>query len=292
MSDMFSGLEKFGFKDVNLDNIFEDDSKKTTVTNAEGKQVVEPPKEEDFLLDKGMRCPVCDTVFKSRMVKSGRAKRLESDRDLRPRFEYIDTTKYDVSSCPKCGYTAINRYFPHLSSVQIKLIREEICSKFKPENGMGEKSSYTYDEAIERYKLALINTMAKKGKASEKAYECLKIAWLYRGKKEEIQAANPNPSDAVKSEILKCEQTETAFYTQALDGFMKAMTSETYPMAGMEQNTVDFLIANMAFVLKRYDISSKFVSSLLVNKTTSRTIKDKALLLKEDIIAEMKKTAE
>ena len=287
MSDLLSGMEKYGFKDVNLDSIFEDDKPKTVARTPEEKKV-EAPKEEDFLLDKGVRCPICDTVFKSRMVKSGRARRLESDRDLRPRFEYIDTIKYDVSSCPKCGYTAINRYFPHLSSAQMKLIREEVCTKFKPEKGMADKLSYTYDEAIERYKLALINTIAKKGKASEKAYECLKISWLYRGKKEEIQAANSNPSEEVKAEILKCEQTETAFYTQALDGFLKAMTSESYPMCGMEQNTVDFLIANMAFNLKRYDLASKFVSALLVSKTTSKTIKDKALTLKEEIISEIK----
>lgn len=287
MSDLLSGMEKYGFKDVNLDSIFEDDKPKTVARTAEEK-TVEAPKEEDFLLDKGVRCPICDTVFKSRMVKSGRARRLESDRDLRPRFEYIDTIKYDVSSCPKCGYTAINRYFPHLSSAQMKLIREEVCTKFKPEKGMADKLSYTYDEAIERYKLALINTIAKKGKASEKAYECLKISWLYRGKKEEIQAVNSNPSEEVKAEILKCEQTETAFYTQALDGFLKAMTSESYPMCGMEQNTVDFLIANMAFNLKRYDLASKFVSALLVSKTTSKTIKDKALTLKEEIISEIK----
>lgn len=287
MSDLLSGMEKYGFKDVNLDSIFEDDKPKTVARTPEEK-TVEAPKEEDFLLDKGVRCPICDTVFKSRMVKSGRARRLESDRDLRPRFEYIDTIKYDVSSCPKCGYTAINRYFPHLSSAQMKLIREEVCTKFKPEKGMADKLSYTYDEAIERYKLALINTIAKKGKASEKAYECLKISWLYRGKKEEIQAANSNPSEEVKAEILKCEQTETAFYTQALDGFLKAMTSESYPMCGMEQNTVDFLIANMAFNLKRYDLASKFVSALLVSKTTSKTIKDKALTLKEEIISEIK----
>ena len=40
---------------------------------------------------------------------------------------------------------------------------------------------YSYEKAIERYKLALYNTLVKKGKNSEKAYECLKISWLYRG---------------------------------------------------------------------------------------------------------------
>ncbi|MBR2057863.1 MAG: DUF2225 domain-containing protein, partial [Fibrobacter sp.] len=36
-----------------------------------------------------------------------------------------------------------------------------------------------YDTSIERYKLALYNSMVKRAKISEKSYICLKIAWLY-----------------------------------------------------------------------------------------------------------------
>jgi len=65
---------------------------------------------------------------------------------------------------------------------QIKLIKEKICANFKPTGE--EPAVYDYDTAINRYKLALFNTLVKKGKASEKAYTCLKISWLYRGKLE------------------------------------------------------------------------------------------------------------
>lgn len=289
MSDLFSGLEKFGFQDLDMDSIFEDEKAKPK-TDENGNKEVVLPKEEDFLLDKGMQCPICDNIFKTRSVKNGRIRRLESDRDLRPRYEYIDTVKYDVSSCPKCGYTAINRYFGHLSGVQVKMIREEVCSKFKANSIKADAATYTYDEAIERYKLALITTIAKKGKASEKAYACLKLAWLYRGKTEELEAGNENPSEEIKIEIANSKKMEQAFYAQAFDGFFKAMASEAYPMCGMEQNTVDFLLANMAFNLKRYDVASKMVANLLTSRSVSRTIKDKALTLKEDIIAELKKT--
>lgn len=291
MSDLFSGLEKFGFDKLDMDNIFEDEKAKPAAGAGEKKEAV-IPKEEDFLLDKGMQCPICDNVFKTRAVKNGRARRLDSDRDLRPKYEYIDPIKYDVSSCPKCGYTAINRYFGHLSGIQAKMIREEICSKFKPDSISKEVVSYTYDEAIERYKLALITTIAKKGKASEKAYACLKLAWLYRGKKEEIIAKNPELSDANKASVAEAQKMEMAFYAQAFDGFIKAMSSESYPMCGMEQNTVDFLIANMAYNLKKFDVASRMVATLLTSRTVSKQIKDKALVLKEDIIAEIKKTAE
>ena len=100
MSDLFSGLEKFGFQDLDMDSSFEDE-KATPKTDENGNKEVVLPKEEDFLLDKGMQCPICDNIFKTRSVKNGRIRRLESDRDLRPRYEYIDTVKYDVSSCPK-----------------------------------------------------------------------------------------------------------------------------------------------------------------------------------------------
>ena len=72
---------------------------------------------------------------------------------------YIDSLKYFVPSCPNCGYSAMFRYFEHLSSVQIKLIKEKICANFKPTGE--EPAVYDYDTAINRYKLALFNTLVK-----------------------------------------------------------------------------------------------------------------------------------
>ena len=179
--NLFKGLEKFGLKTEGTENLFEEE-KRTNASTEQGEAKEEIPSEESFLLEKSVRCTVCDKVFKTKMIKNGRVKRLEPDFDLRPRFMYIDTLKYDVASCPNCGYTAMNRYFEHLSSVQIKLIKEKICANFKPTGE--EPAVYDYDTAINRYKLALFNTLVKKGKASEKAYTCLKISWLYRGKLE------------------------------------------------------------------------------------------------------------
>ena len=129
--NLFKGLEKFGLKTEGTENLFEEE-KRTNASTEQGEAKEEIPSEESFLLEKSVRCTVCDKVFKTKMIKNGRVKRLEPDFDLRPRFMYIDTLKYDVASCPNCGYTAMNRYFEHLSSVQIKLIKEKICANFKP----------------------------------------------------------------------------------------------------------------------------------------------------------------
>lgn len=106
--------------------------------------------ETEFLLDKSIRCPVCDNVFRTRMVKTGRVKRMEPDFDLRPRFQYIDTNKYDVSSCPQCGYTAMNRYFTHLSTGQVKMIEEGVCHKFKGQKQPKEEpmEPYSYEKPL------------------------------------------------------------------------------------------------------------------------------------------------
>ena len=284
---LLSGLEKFGLEQMDTTNLFEDEKK----PKAEQQGQADAPKEEkhletEFLLLKSIRCPVCDHVFRTRLVKTGRVKRLEPDFDLRPRFAYIDTNKYDVSSCPKCGYTAINRYFSHITSGQVKLIDQGVHSKFKANtlvNAEDVLEAYTYEEAIEYCKLALYCTMVKRGSTSEKAYECLKLSWLYRGWREKLESEGTNDRELLSN--VKAE--EDAYYKQAFEGFMKAIASESFPMCGMEESTVNILLANMAFKLEKYDASSKLVSAILASRVASRSVKDRAMTLKEEIIKKL-----
>ena len=149
----------------------------------------------------------------------------------------------------------MNRYFEHLSSVQIKLIKEKICADFKPTGE--EPAVYDYDTAINRYKLALFNTLVKKGKASEKAYTCLKISWLYRGKLEGMDEKDAS----LEQERRDCLE---------------------------QQTTVDYLLAVMSKHFKRYDTASKCISRILSTSSASKKMKDRAFDLKEEIIREIK----
>ena len=85
-----------------------------------------------------------------------------------------------------------------------------------------------------------------------------------------------------------CKEQEEVFYKQAYDGFMKAVSSEMFPICGMDQNTMDYLLAYMSSHFKRYDVASKCISNIL-GSSASNKIKDKARDLKEQIIAELKK---
>lgn len=288
MDKILSGLAKFGLDEKLVNSLFEDeDSHAKKGDEPTEKKVVEPPKETDFLLLKSVRCPICDGTFRTLVIKTGRAKRKEPDLDLRPRFEGVDTNKYDIASCPKCGYTAMHRYFGHLAPVHAKLIKEGVLSKLKtpPSKAFNDLEVVSYDAAIDLYKIALYTSVVKKAKNSEKAYTCLKIAWLLRGKMEELSVDAEKNKEAIDA----CQKDYDTFYQQAFDGFVKAMASETYPMAGMDQSTMDLLIAAMAFNLGQYEYSARFVSGLIVSNTAPGNVKNRARDLKEKIVEKLKK---
>ena len=167
MSDKLFGLAGLGLDDLENMDIYGQDKK-------EEKAVAEAPKieEKDLIFDKIFTCPVCGEDFSAKIMKTGKARLLSTDQDLRAKYEGIDAVKYDVILCPHCGYAALNRYFNSLNKVYIKLIKENISSKVQLNTY--DDDIYTYEEAIERYKLCLANAVVKRAHASEKAYICLK----------------------------------------------------------------------------------------------------------------------
>ena len=281
--NLLSGLEKFGLGQTGELDILNDgtETKKRT-TDATKKEAVEYT-EKDFILDRKVVCPICDKEFLVKTVKSSKVKRMEPDADLRPNHEYVDTLKYGVAACPRCGYAAMHRNFTQLSAAQRKWIRETITANFKPTEDP-KMEVYTYDYAVEKLKLALVNTIAKKGKLSEKAYICLNLAWLRRAQAE--QTPDDTPMNAKKKKQYEAEYE--GFYRQAYDGFMKVVVTETPPFFGMDANTIDYILANMAVKYKEYDTASKLVSRLITQPNTPRRMKDKCLELKDDIVAALK----
>lgn len=238
--------------------------------------------ETDYIFDKGYTCPICDTEFKVKTVKIGKAKLIGTDLDLRPKYENIDMLKYDVILCPHCGYAALSRYFKFLTAPQAKKIQETISKNYKPQSVTHEV--YSYEEALERYKLTLANAIVKQAKASEKAYICLKTAWLLRGQAEHLDEKAADYEK--KKEEISAEEKE--FMKNSLDGFLAARQSENFPMCGMDESTVDYLIAVMAMHFNQIDVSTKLVSNILVSPAANARMKDKARTLKEMLMTKIK----
>lgn len=279
---LFDGLGKFGISNLDSKDLFAEEKQKSGT--GQKQEVVKTPEEKEIemLFDKKYSCPNCYTDFKARVVKAGKAKLASSDYDLRPKYENIDCDKYGVIMCPKCGYAALTRYFNSCTQPQLKLIQENISASFRPV----EKDflMYTYDEAINRYKMALANAMVKKARASEKAYICLKTGWMYRGKAEFIADQPDN-----EKELSELKNNEMECIRIAYDGFVTARSAESYPMCGMDEQTVDYIIAALAVKIGKFDVAAKMIAGLLGDLKTGKRMKDRALDLKEILLEEKKK---
>ena len=279
MAGILSGLARFGLGKLENMELYEAPKKEEAGTD--GKPAPTVMQEQDFLFDKSCTCPICDKEFKNRTVRVGKAKLAGSDLDLRPRYEQIDLLKYDIIMCPYCGYTALSRFFKFVTAPQARNIKKTISATFEPQKE--RKEIYTYDEALERYKMALANAIVKQTRASEKAYICLKTAWLLRGKAEHLNKELPD----YEEQKNQCMEEENEFLRNALEGFMTARQSESFPMWGMDEPTVDYLIAVTAMRFEQYDVSSRLIAGIL-QSTANPRMKDKARDLKEMVMAKMK----
>ncbi len=273
MANLFSGLEALGLGNLSEMNIYEE-KQKDTASKAEhdDKPVFS---EEENIFDKTYTCPVCDKQFKSKMVKSGKVKLLNLDSDLRPIYQYMDPLKYDAVMCPHCGFASLNRFFKNITGTQAQLIRKNISATFK---GTKETEGvFTYDDALTRHKLALVNSIVKKSKVSERAYTCLKTAWILRGKAEALPKDTSNYQKLMK----EMEAEELDFLEKSYVGFDEAFSKEEFPMCGMDESTMTLLMAELSRRIGRYEECGRWISRVLISKEASERIKEKARDIKE-----------
>ncbi len=278
MANLFDGLESVGLGKLSNLDVYESDE---TEKKQEKKEQSAQAAETDYIFDKSYKCPVCDKEFKSKTVKTGKVKLVSADTDLRPKYQLVDSLKYDVIACPFCGYAALNRFFSYMTSAQAKLIKANISASYK--GGSPEGDILTYDEAITKHKLALVNTIVKKGKLSEKAYTCLKTAWLLRGKREAI----PENMKDYKTIVEELQNSEHDFLVNAYEGFFEAYGKELFPMCGMDELTITYLLADLARRIGKYEEAMRFISKVIISREANERIKEKARQIKQMIVEEI-----
>ena len=136
-----------------------------------------------------------------------------------------------------------------------------------------------------RHKLALLSTVVKKGKASERAYVCLKLAWLTRGKSETL----PENTENIKEVRTQLKAEEKEYIENAYEGFTAAFSKEEFPICGMDELTVSYLVSDLARQLGKYDEAKRFISRVITSRDTNERIKEKARMLKDMIMEEEEK---
>ncbi len=279
---LLDGLESLGLGNVENRSIYDEQKKPEKKRKKEEKNAPEKMKEADFLFDKSYECPICDRPFKVKTVRAGKARLIGSDSDLRPKYEIIDVLKYDTVVCPHCGYSALSRYFKYMTNGQAKLIKQEICENYIPHKYNSD--TYSYEEAMERYKLVLANAVVKRAKPSEKAYICLKSGWLLRGMAEQLKIG----PEYIKKKITY-NRLEQEYLKNAYEGFLSARSAEPFPLCGMDEATVDYLLAALSIRFKDFEVAERLITDMITSKSINSRTKEKARLLKEEMTAEKKK---
>lgn len=253
MDKLFSGLEELGFKNLNDVEIYKQEGETPSETNSKDEVSI-----LDFLYDKSLTCPVCNNEVKVRSVKIGKNRLISKDTDLMPRYEPINILFYDVAICSNCGYAALTKYFNKIKHEQTLVIKSTITPRFKAK---AYPEIYDADIAIERYKLALLNSVVKKSKISERAYTCLKIGWMYRLKED--------------------SENELKFLEQALIGFREAFSKEPFPVCGMDTYTLIYLLGEISRRLGLYEDALRWFGKVIVTPGVNPRLKEMARDQKE-----------
>lgn len=277
------GVSKFGLDKLETRRIFDDDEhaeripKETLVSDTPYEGTTDESEqlalEAEQLFAKSMDCPLCEAKFKMLTPKANKQRRIGMDLDLRPTFYNIDIQKYNVISCPNCGYTTLTYCWGQLMPMQVKRLNAQLVANFKPQPR--SENAFTYNESMDLYRLAMATSLIRETKISDRAYIILRAAWLLRGQRERL------PKDDPRVEAMV--QEENDYLSYAYEGFTAARMTEDYPMCGMDEITVSYLIAALACYFGEYANSLKIIAYILGNYAATEHVKDKARELKEKI---------
>lgn len=212
----------------------------------------------NHLFDKQVICPVCDSHFKTKTVKSKSPRVMAKDSDFFVRYSVVNPYFYDVCICNSCGYAAMKSDFEKLKSHKKELVLSNVTTKWKP-----REYPDILDEklAIERYKLALLNAVLIDLPDSTKAMISLKIAWMNR--------------------LLDDTTQESLFLKQALDGFSDAYIKEIFPMYGLQKDSLMYLLGELNRKLENYQNALLWYSKTIVSTNSSYKVKEMARIGKD-----------
>lgn len=138
--------------------------------------------EKEFLYDKEIDCPCCKTKFITQKVRFSRLRMLNKDEDLLVYYKDVNPLKYGVQVCPRCGYAASESKYKSIKKTEVPIVLKSITAAWEPRDLGGLR---TINQAIDTYKLALLQGNMLNYDSIDIGNLCLSIGWLYRGKDNE-----------------------------------------------------------------------------------------------------------
>ncbi|MBC8059353.1 MAG: DUF2225 domain-containing protein [Clostridiaceae bacterium] len=258
--NLFAGLEDLGIDNINNIGVFKKADEKVEEADTAKIVLSQIEKEKIHIYDKEVKCPVCESTFKVRMVKSASPRVQKKDGDFYIKYDIVNPYFYDVWICNNCGYSSMKVDFNKIKEYQKALISTKITSKWQ---GKSYPEVFDVNIAIERYKLALYNSVIMEAASSRKAMNCLKIAWMYR--------------------LNEDKDTELVFLTEAIEGFNDAFINEATPLYGMDDSTLMYLIGELYRRVGDSENANIWFSKVISGRNIDQKIKEMARTQKDFI---------
>lgn len=209
------------------------------------------------LYPKKTTCTYCEHDFSTMKIRSRflKVKDVETDFCTIYKDETISPYLYFVNVCPKCGFSFTDQFSPYFTKEAREAIHEKIEMNWKPHEFSKERS---YRDAITTYKLASISAQVKREPAIVIAGLYIRIAWLYRKRKNEEQ--------------------EMRFSRLALKSYIESYENGDHTSKGMSTIHLEYLIGELYFRTGNLEEALQFYNRVVSQekKTTERALVKKA----------------
>lgn len=246
---IFSGLEDLGFDNVDMVDLYKKKEEIQKVATAKKENPL------DLLYDVEVTCPVCGNKFKTKAVRTNASRILKKDSDFCMHYDKINPYFYDVYLCNVCGYASMKADFFKIRDREKELVQNTISVKW---HGRDYKDVYDVNTAIERYKLSLLNNVVMESKASKKAMNCLKIAWMFR--------------------LMNDKTNELLFLGQSLEGLTYAYEHEEFPLySSLDKYTTMYLLGELNRRLSKNDEALSWFSKVITSPGVNQKVKEMAI---------------
>lgn len=198
--------------------------------------------------EKEINCPICKNKFKILKVKSDAVRLVSRDEDFCTYFEPVNPLFYSVWLCDQCGYCAMEDKFEKIDKIGAQMIKNGLKSKWAPRIIPLERSIV---DAIEIFKIALLNLQIRKANNLEITKVCLRIAWLYR--------------------MLK-DPKEDIFLKFALDSYKAIYETEKFPVETLDEITCMYMIGELNRRLGNISDAGKWLHKVVSLKSDDKKI--------------------
>ncbi|MFA6669909.1 MAG: DUF2225 domain-containing protein [Bacillota bacterium] len=127
-------------------------------------------------------CPVCKESFATSRVRSKFCVVESRDTDFCVYYKGCNPIFYEAAVCPNCGYAALYGGFSEIGPEDAKNVHARIAGKWNGRDFGGERS---IEDALDAYKLSLYCSQLRKDVTADIFTSiCMRMAWLYRIKKD------------------------------------------------------------------------------------------------------------